>query len=152
MIIFKFKLNILKFDMEVLKFIQEENIYIKLDFFEQNDTVSPGIISCVHPLYVQRDDFVKEMHNAITKNGIPSKEITDNWKTANIVDPTDDKIPTFHIIPAIQKYGNGTKRVEMTVLKILCAEKTDSISKTFYQRCGQKKTNHEAFLSPRGRT
>ena len=122
-ILSKFRLNILKFDADIFKYLQENKLYIKLDFFEQNNTVSPGIISSVHPLYIQREDLVKEIHDSIKKNGIPSNKITDNWKASNDTSSIDDEISTFRIITSTQKYGNGSERVETTVLKILCAEK-----------------------------
>ena len=99
----KFRLNILKFDTNIFKFLQENKLYIKFNHFEQNDTVSPGIISSVHPLYVQREDFAKEIHAAIKKNSISSNKITSNWKANNSIDIIDDKIPPFCIIPATQK-------------------------------------------------
>ena len=77
----------------------------------------------MHPLYLQKEDFVKEIHAVIKKNGIPSNKITNNWKAINNVNIIDDKIPSFCIIPATQKYGNGSERVKTTVLKILCTEK-----------------------------
>ena len=101
-IISKFRLNILKFDVNVFKYLKENQLYIKRNYFEQNDTVSPGIISSIHPLYVQRQDLVKEIHDLIKKNGIPSNEITDNWKASNDTRSIDDEIPTFRIITVTQ--------------------------------------------------
>eukprot|EP00957_Ditylum_brightwellii_P123669 9428391-Ditylum_brightwellii.AAC.1 len=41
----------------------------------QNDVVSPGIITDLHPVYVQKDDLEKELTENLKKCPVPNTEV-----------------------------------------------------------------------------
>lgn len=147
-LISQFKLNTMKFDSHVFRYLQMNNVYIKQDFFERNNTVSPGIITCVHPTFVQRDDLTNEIHNTIKKHRIPTNKITSRWTHENEDEADLNPIPKFRIVKATQKYGNNADRIKTTVLKILCAEKDGLYLKSIMAATWEKEGKPQGIFVP----
>eukprot|EP00957_Ditylum_brightwellii_P198029 15087351-Ditylum_brightwellii.AAC.1 len=116
--------NTLKFESAVYAHLNKHNLYINPDLLMQNDAVSTGKLTCVHPKMVNRDDYITEINGFISVSAPPSNTVVHQWMVENkstidgMVSPGTD----HYLSIATKSFGEDDK-VKATTFNAVCKYK-----------------------------
>eukprot|EP00957_Ditylum_brightwellii_P103240 7869058-Ditylum_brightwellii.AAC.1 len=86
----------------------------------KNDTISPGIITELHPTFIQIEDNKAKLKQALGALPAPDNNITKDWLETYCpnYEGTKTQVPEFKVLMSAVKWGEGDNWIKITVLKI----------------------------------